>query len=64
MKWAIKLRSKHTGEETYLGAEYSAPAEAIKYAQENVCQRCNYFDVIPLDDSMVWTGRREGWRSR
>jgi hypothetical protein len=61
MKFCIVLRSKFTGEEIHLGSVYKTADEAKSYALNNLCAKCNYFDIRGVHDSYVYANRREGF---
>ena len=59
--YAIRLRSKHTGEEITLGSMYDSIEEATKVAEEQVCLRCNSFSIIPINKNAVWINKEVGF---
>lgn len=48
-QWAIKLRSRYTGDEIVLGARYKSQKDAEKAARQDVCSRCNTWSVFPYE---------------
>ena len=61
MKFVIVLRSKHTGDRSYLGSRYETEDEARAYADRTVCLRCNSVSIETVSDDAMWIGRREGF---
>jgi hypothetical protein len=50
-KYAVRLRSKYTGEERTLGMRYDTEDEAEKMTHEDfVCHRCNNVSVVRVWD--------------
>ena len=64
MKYAISLRSKHTGEEIPLGGKYNTIEEAQEYANKEVCDRCNYIDFVMVNNDAIYRGRKIGFTNR
>ena len=47
-EYAIKIRSKHTGQERTLGVKYATAKKAEAAAKKDVCLRCNSYSVGPV----------------
>jgi hypothetical protein len=45
--WLIRIRSRWTGEAIVLGGRYPTRDAAERFATDQVCDRCNYIDVVP-----------------
>lgn len=56
--YAIKLISKYTGEETYLGSKYKTHKAATR-AAKNECMRCNTFSIYRVDPDAVYINRKQ-----
>lgn len=61
MKYALKLRSKYTGDEIWLGGTYKTRIEAVEAVQRYVCLRCNYCEVVPVDENLMWVNKYVGF---
>ncbi len=59
--FAIRLRSKYTGEEIILGTQYPTQDAAIEAARIGVCDRCNTWTVFPVSKDSVWMDKRRGF---
>ena len=57
MKYVIKLRSRHTGEEIWLGSQYDSPKAAKSYAEKEVCNDCNSYGKFWCGLSEVFAGK-------
>lgn len=64
MKYGIKICSKHTGEEIYLGGIYDTFEEAEKVAQRDVCPRCNRWSIIKVREGDIWINKNIGFGAR
>jgi|688.fasta_scaffold167928_3 hypothetical protein len=62
MKYCIVLRSKFTSEEIHLGSSYKSKEDASKYAEHELCKKCNYIDIRGVHESHVWVNRRDGFK--
>lgn len=62
IKWGIRLRSKHTGEEITLGSQYKSMNEAKKAAKET-CNDCNSYDIFPIYGNAEWVNKTIGFLS-
>ena len=56
---AIKIRSRYTGEEIYLGTNYPSYAKAQAAAKRDVCERCNTYEIYPTTKDAVWIDRHQ-----
>ena len=64
MKYVIKLRSKYTGEETWLGCQYPSHEEAVAYAEKEVCNDCDSYSIILVQDGRIWIDKETGFRDK
>lgn len=60
--YAIQLTSKFTGEAIWLGSKYASRDEAKQYAEREVCQRCNRYELLPVSASAQYRGRLQGFK--
>jgi hypothetical protein len=60
-KYAIRLSSRHTGDSIVLGSMYNTKEEAQKYADMEVCGRCNIVKIFPVDDDERWINKNIGF---
>lgn len=58
-KWGIRLRSKYNGEEITLGSQYDSQEKALEGAKEQVCLRCNTFNIISLPSNPIWVDKKK-----
>ena len=61
MKYVIQIRSKYTGETFWLGLKHNTREEAMTYAENDVCQRCNQTEIYSVDDKAMWISKHAGF---
>ena len=64
MKYVIKLRSKHTGDEIWLGSQYDSPETAKCYAEKEVRNDCNSYSIIPINEGLIWHDKITGFKDK
>jgi hypothetical protein len=60
--YAIQLISKHTGETTWLGLKHKDREAAKQYAEQEVCSKCNRYEMQPFPAGWQWVNRRDGFK--
>lgn len=63
LKFSVEIFSKHTGERCVLGVKHNSREEAQKYAEEQVCPRCNRIEIVPVREEDRWYNRKDGFLS-
>jgi hypothetical protein len=63
-KYAIRLRSKYTGQIVCLGSKFNTHEDAVNWAESNVCKRCNYVEFYPVRTDWIWVDKDSGFTAR
>ena len=64
MKYAIRITSRHTGEDITLGTKWPTKEQAEADADVNVCPRCFRYSIVPVGDDDVWLNKNQGFVPR
>ena len=61
MKYVVVLRSRYTGDEIPLGSAYDSRDSAEEYVKQEVCLRCNGYEIRTVPDEWMWLGKQRGF---
>lgn len=61
-KFVIKIVSKSSGDYEWLQQSYDVFNLAVDYTEQEVCLRCNHFEIHPIPESWQWINRKLGFQ--